>query len=268
VAGRARKTAPPYQNTIEHRCGRAPSLGARPKVRLIYGRSQHVVFLGGPGVRYEERPPPPQLAPWIAVCWRITTDVDFDLRIPPDGCMDLIGDDVVGSFSRFGVARLDAGSVSSGLRFHPGGFPALFGVPAGELVDLRVPIREVVPGFRTLERLAAGAERPDPLVRALLEGPDVRAVARRCGYGERQLRRRIVAATGHGPKRLLRIARMQRLLKDGRGESWARSAVEHGYFDEAHMVNDVRDLVGATPHALVGRPFSPSAAPSEALASY
>ena len=45
---------------------------------------------------------------------------------------------------------------------------------------------------------------------------------------------------------------MQRLLLDGRGESWARAAVEHGYYDEAHMANDVRELVGATPHALVG----------------
>ena len=45
---------------------------------------------------------------------------------------------------------------------------------------------------------------------------------------------------------------MQRLLLDGRGESWARAAVEHGYYDEAHMANDVRELVGATPHALLG----------------
>jgi hypothetical protein len=38
---------------------------------------------------------------------------------------------------------------------------------------------------------------------------------------------------------------MQRLLLAGRGESWARSAVEHGYYDEAHMVNDERGLVDA-----------------------
>ena len=214
-------------------------------------RQQHVVFLGGPGVRYEERPPPAALAPWVAVYWRIEADVDFDLRIPPDGCMDLIGDDVVGSFSRFGTARLRAGSVSQGIRFHPGGFPALFGLPADELVDLRVPIRDVAPHFRSLERLAADALAPDPLVGAVWNGSDVREVARESGYGERQLHRRIRAATGYGPKRLMRIARMQRLLLTGRGESWARSAVEHGYYDEAHMVNDVRELIGATPHALL-----------------
>jgi AraC-like DNA-binding protein len=212
----------------------------------------HVVFLGGPGVRYEEWPAPAALAPWVAVHWRIETDIDFDLRIPPDGCMDVIGGDVVGSFSRYGTARLPAGSVSQGTRFHPGGFPALFAVPADELVDLRVPISDVRPRFRSLEALAADALAPDGLVRAVLNASDVRVVARESGYSERQLRRRIRSATGHGPKQLMRIARMQRLLLAGRGESWARSAVEHGYYDEAHMVNDVRGLVGTTPHALLG----------------
>jgi AraC-like DNA-binding protein len=228
---------------------------------------QHVVFLGGKGVRYEEWRPPALLSPWVAVCWRIETDVDFELRIPPDGCMDVIGTDVIGSFSSFGIAQLSAGSVSRGIRFHPGGFPALFGVPASDLVDLRVPIGDVAPRFRSLEELTPAADAPDPLVRAVWNGTDLRTVARDCGYGERQLRRRLVAATGHSPKRLMRIARMQRLLLHGRGESWARSAVEHGYYDEAHMANDVRQLVGVTPHALLGRPFLPSAVPAATVPS-
>jgi AraC-like DNA-binding protein len=226
--------------------------------RMAGGRRTHAVFLGGAGVSYEERPPHPALAPWVAVHWRIETDVDFELRIPPDGCMDVIGADAVGSFTTFGVARLPAGSVSSGIRFHPGGFPALFRVPASELVDLRVPIRDVVPRFRSLERLAGDAAPPDPLARAVWAASDLRSVTRGYGYGERQVRRRVLAATGHGPKRLMRIARMQRLLLDGRGESWARSAIEHGYYDEAHMANDVRELAGATPHALLRSPILPS----------
>jgi AraC-like DNA-binding protein len=211
---------------------------------------RHVVFLGGPGVLYEEVLPPPLLAPWVAVSWRITTTVDFELRIPPDGCMDIIGEDVVGSFSSFGIVPLRAGSVSSGIRFHPGGLSALFGVPASELVDLRVPIRDLIPRFRSLSHLAAEASVPDPVVRTVWRASDVRTAARELAYSERHLRRRVLAATGHTPKRLMRIARMQRLLRDGPRETWARAAVEHGYFDEAHMVNDVRALVGATPHSL------------------
>ena len=44
---------------------------------------------------------------------------------------------------------------------------------------------------------------------------------------------------------------MHDVLRGGRGQSWARTAVEHGYYDEAHMANDIRDLAGGTPHALL-----------------
>jgi AraC-like DNA-binding protein len=212
----------------------------------------HVAFLGPPGVSYEEWAPPRELAPWVAVVWRIEAAVPFELRVVPDGCMDIIGQDVIGSLERPVLASFAAGDAAQGIRFHPGGFPALFGIPASELVDARVPISELSPRFRSLRRLAADAERPDPVAMATYRSRDVRALARDVGYSERHLRRRVRAATGHGPKRLVRIARMQDVLKSGRGESWARTAAEHGFFDEAHMANDIRDLAGKTPHALLG----------------
>src|SRR3954447_16662708 len=129
-------------------------------------RKPHVAFLGGAGISYEELAPPPELAPWVAVVWRMRARVAFELRIVPDGCMDIIGDDVIGPFSRPITARFEPGDAAQGIRFHPGGFPALFGVPASELVDLRVPIRDVVPRFRSLERLAGEAAPPEPLARA------------------------------------------------------------------------------------------------------
>jgi len=212
----------------------------------------HVAFLGGRDFVYEEFRPPPELAPWVAVTWRVRALADAELRIVPDGCMDMIRGDVVGSFAGPTLVPFDAGDVSEGIRFHPGGFPALFGVPASELLALRVPVVDLAPRFASLRKLAADAERPDPLARATWSASDVRELARDSGYSERQLRRRVAEATGHGPKRLMRIARMQRVLREGRGESWARTAAEHGYFDEAHMASDVRELAGATPHALLG----------------
>jgi hypothetical protein len=44
---------------------------------------------------------------------------------------------------------------------------------------------------------------------------------------------------------------MQALLAAGRGESWARTAVDFGFYDEAHMINDVRALADATPQMLL-----------------
>lgn len=212
----------------------------------------HVVFLGGPGIVYEELPPPPALAAWIAVGWRMKASERFELRVLPDGCMDLIGGDVVGSLRDPLCAVFEPGDVAEGVRFHPGGFPALFGIPADELVGQRLPITDVAPTYRSLRRLASSAEAPDPICAALLAIGNVRLAAREIGYSERQLRRRILAGTGHPPKRLLRIARMQAVLRTGRGESWARTAAQHGFFDEAHMANDIRALAGATPHSLLG----------------
>jgi AraC-like DNA-binding protein len=213
--------------------------------------NRHVAFLGDAHASYEEWPPPRELAPWVAVVWRIRARESFELRVVPDGCMDLIRDDIVGSLTDALTAAFTAGDVAQGIRFHPGGFPALFGVPASELAGLRVSIADVVPGFRSLRRLAENAAPPDPLARLVYGARELRAVVRDSGYSERQLRRRVIAATGHGPKRLMRIARMHEVLRAGRGESWARTAADHGYCDEAHMARDIRELAGATPQALV-----------------
>jgi hypothetical protein len=51
---------------------------------------------------------------------------------------------------------------------------------------------------------------------------------------------------------------MQAVLAAGRGESWARTAVDFGSYDESHMINDIRargrdptdDLEGTRPCGL------------------
>jgi len=221
------------------------------------------VFLGGPGARYEERPPPPALAPWVAALWRVRAERAQLLRVLPDGCVDLIGGDVVGPSTVAVLVALGPGDDAEGVRLRPGAFTALFGVPAAELRDRRLPLADVVRP-RPLAELAREAPPPDPLAALALASPrgDVRALARESGWSPRHLRRRLEAVTGHGPKRLARIGRLQALLAAGRGESWARAAAEHGYYDEAHMANDVRALAGATPHALLqGRFLQDAPAP-------
>jgi AraC-like DNA-binding protein len=214
--------------------------------------SSSAIFLGGDGVHYEERAPGRDLAPWIAAFWRLRCERPYPLRVLPDGCMDIIGDDVVGSLSSALVANLEPGDEAIGIRLRPGAFTALYGVPAGELADLRVPLADVVRP-RPLLDLVRVAPLPDPLVAAALHAPDVRALARETGYSTRHLRRRLLAHTGHSPKRLARIRRMQAVLAAGRGESWARTAVEFGFHDESHMINDIRALANATPRTLLAR---------------
>jgi AraC-like DNA-binding protein len=209
-----------------------------------------VAVLADFGVSYEETPPPTALAPWVATIWRVQSQRPSELRVLPDACVDVIGRNVVGSFTSGTIVKLPPGEIEVGVRFRPGGFSALFGVPASDLVDRRAPLEDVVPGGSLLHH-ASRAPRPDGLAELALQARSVRDLAAATGYSERHLRRRLVEATGFGPKMLGRVGRMHRLLRAGRGESWARTAVEQGFFDEAHMANDIRALAGATPHALL-----------------
>ena len=182
-------------------------------------------------MEYVERAPGPDLAPWVQAFWRLRCVRATSLRVPPDGCMDIIGDEAVG------------------VRLRPGAFTTLYGVPADELADVRVPLADVVRPRGLLDAVR-DADRPDPLAAAAMQQPDLKRLSRESGYSERHLRG-LVAATGHNPRKLARIGRMQALLAAGRGESWARTAVEFGYYDESHMINDIRALVGATPQMIL-----------------
>ena len=163
--------------------------------------------------------------------------------------MDIIGDDLVGTLHTPLTADLHQGETAVGVRFRPGAFTALYGVPASELIGQRVRLSEVVRP-RPLRVLAADAPEPDWVAALALRAPSVRWLARETGYSERHLRRRVYAATGHTPKRLARIARMQDLLSSAGSHGWAHLAAQHGYHDESHMINDVRALAGASPAEL------------------
>jgi AraC-like DNA-binding protein len=61
---------------------------------------------------------------------------------------------------------------------------------------------------------------------------------------------------GLAPKRVARLGRFNRVLRLGRGTrrlDWADIAQACGYFDQAHMINEFRDLAGATPRELEAR---------------
>jgi AraC-like DNA-binding protein len=157
----------------------------------------------------------------------------------------------------------------------------VFGVPASELLDVRVPLQEILgsassefterlagaPGHDAehllLEGLVASAiadRSPDPLVLAATRrlgfpGSRVDELADALGISERQLRRRFHQSVGYGPKTLDRILRFRRLVSQARGVSGgevdlARLAAELGYADQAHMTRDCVRLTGMPPAEL------------------
>ena len=156
------------------------------------------------------------------------------------------------------------GGEMAGVRFRPGAASGVFGVAAGELVDRRVPLADLL-GARPARLLAArldeaadGAARMaafEELVRragdaadpidelAARRSPPIRA--RRCdaladgpGCRPRQLRRRFDRAVGYGPAFLARVARLQRFAKAAVRSpelGLAELAAAAGYADQSHL---------------------------------
>ena len=97
----------------------------------------------------------------------------------------------------------------------------------------------------------------------LARGRRVRDVAEDVGLLPRTFTRRFRDRTGLTPKRFARIQRLQRAaaaVAAGHGADggaghragytdWAQVAADHGYCDQAHLIDDFRDLAGITPGA-------------------
>ncbi|QDY79624.1 helix-turn-helix domain-containing protein [Streptomyces qinzhouensis] len=197
----------------------------------------------------------------------------------PDGCMDLLWTPgrlfVAGPDTRAQPPQGGPGDRFAGIRFAPGTAPAVLGVPAHELRDLRVelaglwgaagarrltervdtaadPVNELESvALETAARRAADGVHPDPLltrvVRLLDGGAPVAAAAGAVGLGPRALHRRALDAFGYGPKTLARVLRLQRALAlVGRGAPYASAAVSAGYADQAHFAREMRALSGMT----------------------
>jgi AraC-like DNA-binding protein len=235
---------------------------------------------------YREFAPSPPLHALVACRWLRELPADDpagSTLVLPDGCVDLIWRD-----GRLLVAGLDltarrsqvrAGSAIAGIRLRPGVAGAVLGLPASELLDVQVPLEDVL-GTRAsefserqgreaeyllLEGLVATAMTdgaPDPLVLAATRrlgfpGSRVDELANALGISERQLRRRFHQAVGYGPKTLDRILRFRRLVAQAQAVSdgevdLARLAADLGYADQAHMTRDSVRLTGMSPARLAG----------------
>ncbi len=237
---------------------------------------------------YREFAPRPPLHALLACRWlrELPDDEPADSTlILPDGCVDLIWRDgallLVGLDSAARRTPVSSGEAIAGVRLRPGVAGAVFGVPASELLDVQVPLEDVLgpeasefgerlagaPGHDAehllLEGLVAASisgRSPDPLVLAATRrlgfpGSRVDELADALGISERQLRRRFHQSVGYGPKTLDRILRFRRLVSQAKEVSageveLARLAADLGYADQAHMTRDCVRLTGMPPGRL------------------
>jgi AraC-like DNA-binding protein len=230
---------------------------------------------------YREHPAPAALAPWLLCTWERVGDDGSAVRVLPDGCIDVVWTEgaqtqVVGANTTAFLVPIAHGARVLGARMRPGAAPALLGIDAEAVRDVRAPAAALLGdrarhldaalqhhehGVATLEHWLAdqahAARRPDPLVAAAVKrltvrADDVAGLAEDLGVSGRGLRRRVTAAIGYGPKRLGRVLRLWRALDAARaGDDLARAAFDAGYADQAHFSGECRELAGATPTALL-----------------
>jgi AraC-like DNA-binding protein len=210
-----------------------------------------------------------------SVVWRRRT-TPGEIRILPDGCMDLIWTDagdllVAGPDTRAHMFTGQRGRCLVGSRFARGVGPLALGVPASELRDQRVPLESIwrpADARRLADQMAISphpgivleAAAKDRLgesdrsavtnaqiVRLVRAGHSMGRIAAAIGISERQLQRRSLVAFGYGPKTLARILRLRRAVDlAGSGAAFADVAAETGYSDQAHLARDVRALAGVS----------------------
>jgi AraC-like DNA-binding protein len=164
-----------------------------------------------------------------------------------------------------------------GVRFWPGRALPFLGVPAVAITDLSVAITDlwrprdrrlvdthVTPlgGWRApFERLLlARLERAEPTdrtvdaaVRAILRvggNLSIAALAPALGVTRQHLARAFARHVGVPPKMFARVARVRKVLAKARVASnvdWAALALDAGYYDQAHLAGEVREITGRTP---------------------
>ena len=233
-------------------------------------------------VEYREIAPTQRLARHVECFWSVRpASGETTHRVLPDGCTDLVfsstGGHVrasaVGSMTRPLITAMTPGEQVFGVRFHPAMSHGLLRVPVAELTDQVVDLESLWgKEGRSLEQELAEAQSDGERLRVIearLQPPEVetplqRAVlwivetrgnasvdelARHVGLSARQFRRVAIEQTGIGPKMLCRVVRFRNAAArvTERPDDWADFALDHGYYDQAHFINEFREFSGLTP---------------------
>jgi AraC-like DNA-binding protein len=188
----------------------------------------------------------------------------------------------VGTMTRPLTVGAEEASAYVGVRFWPGRARPFLCIPASEITDLRISVADL--SRRTDERLVniqhseLGAWRTDlerllmrqlgnapPIdhsvdaaVRAILRAGgnlSIAALAPALGVTRQHLARAFAVHVGIPPKTFARVARVRRVLARARVAArvdWAVLALDAGFYDQAHLAGEVKELTGRTPTEWLG----------------
>jgi AraC-like DNA-binding protein len=195
-----------------------------------------------------------------------------------------------GKFSRVIQAR----SMVFGIKFQPGGFRPFIKDQVSALLNRTVIARSILGSWvsqleaawisptSTPEKMIdvcnrffrARLPKPDPAVELatntvalILRDPEIKSVdtlARQTQIPKRSLQRLFREYVGVHPKWVIRRYRLHELvakLDSGEQLDLAQVALDLGYFDQAHLINDFRSVVGHSPLKYLGSEAPPQLKP-------
>lgn len=237
--------------------------------------------------KYREFEAPARLAAYVECFWQQSAVERIEQPVLPDGCADIlftssagVGErlEIVGPMTRRITASVSAGDFLFGVRFRPGMAHCFLPLPGTLLTDRIVNLESVLgrTGRTLLEKLAnartvgdrtaafesllTGEPQVSPVQKVIAwaaAGQGVLSVndaAGKCGYSSRQFRRRCLEETGLSPKQMLRTIRFRNalsLIQTQPPRDWAGLALECGYYDQSHLINEFREFTGSPPGSLI-----------------
>jgi AraC-like DNA-binding protein len=218
---------------------------------------------------------------WVAG-WSLLGRASFRSEMIPDPCVNLVisrGESrvfgvVSGKFSQ----TFRRSGIAVGIKFKPGGFYPFVKSPVSALTDSVIRSRDVfgtdaaaleaaidaaqdmVSMINVVEQfLRERLPKRDEHVRVCAQIVDrinadremTRAadVAADSGLSKRSLHRLFNQYVGVGPKQVIKCFRLQEAihrLASGPVD-WSQLAIDVGYFDQAHFINDFKAILGRTP---------------------
>lgn len=165
----------------------------------------------------------------------------------------------------------------------PGQLPRLFGLSASAVIEQLIPLNDLVAHWQFADLLemlteaknreseaayfehfilaqhaAQAARNADLVLPEAWQERQLSEIACAFNLGPRQFERRFTASYGQNLRAFRQQARCSRLIVNrvfGQGEiaNWADTAVEAGYFDQAHLSRDIRRFTSYAPSALSRR---------------
>jgi AraC-like DNA-binding protein len=170
-----------------------------------------------------------------------------------------------------------------GIRFRPGGAFPLFQFSLAELTGRVVELEDIWGPEAGLVRQQLGEVHDDLAVLSCLErwlarrlrdeaipdrrvslaaellrrgGTGVGRIADETGLSHKHLVHEFTRRVGLTPKHFGRVQRLQRVVAQvGQRPAvdWADQAAASGFYDQAHLINEFRELIGLTPSEYLGR---------------